>query len=135
MGIMNGEGIGKISERVKSVFDVADNRADAIARTETARAENFGSLEAAKKANMDMKKYISIVSDARTSEVSKAMFRKYGSKQKSIGINETFSVKMKGKEYSGLVPPFMPNDRDQAIFFLDDGLQTKSMKDRLKEAL
>lgn len=119
--VINGEGITKITERVKGVFDISENRAEAIARTETARAENAGQLQAAKDSGLEMKKYITIVSDSRTSEVSKAMERKYGSREKSIGLNETFSVTVSGKEFSGQAPPFMPNDRDSLITFVDRG--------------
>lgn len=123
MGIINGEGIGKMAARVKSVFDVSDNRAKTIARTESSRVESAGQLQAAKDLeteNIEIKKYIKITNDDRTTEVSKAMDRKYGSEEKSIGLGEEFSVTVKGKEFSGQFPPFMPNDRDALITFIVD---------------
>lgn len=132
LAIINGDGIGKMAERVKSVFDVSENRAKMIARTESSRIEHFGQLDAAKKAGVAMKKYILIVKDKRTSDVSKAMDAKYGSEEKAIPLNENFEVTVKGKTYSGPVPPFMPNDRDTVLYAVSED---KSMKQKLLESL
>lgn len=114
--VLNGEGIAKITERVKSVFDVSENRAEMIARTETARVENFGQLDAAKKSGIALRKYILIVNDARTTEVSKAMDRKYGDEKKAIPLDKNFRVRVNGKTFEAPVPPFMPNDRDSVLY-------------------
>jgi HK97 family phage portal protein len=45
-GLMKGEDIGKIGERVKAVYKMTDARAEMIARTETLAAGNEGALEA-----------------------------------------------------------------------------------------
>lgn len=115
-GIINGEGITKLKERVDKVFKMGDNRAAMIARTETSRADNQGKLLAMKESGVDMKKYLIITYDDRTSSVSKAMGSKYGSGTKAIPLSENFSVNVSGKEYSGSAPPFMPNDRDVVVF-------------------
>jgi len=119
-GIINGEGIAKLKKRVEGVVNKSEHRAETIARTETATAENQGKLLAMKGSKLDIKKYIVIKDDNRTSDVSFAMESKYGKPSQAIGINDTFSVTVKGKEYSGQVPPFMPNDRDAPVFILPD---------------
>ncbi len=119
-GIINGEGITKLKERVTKVFDVGKVRATAIARTEVARSENQGKLLAMKESGMDIKKYLVITHDDRTSNVSKAMDRKYGTPEQAIALDENFSVNVSGKEYSGSAPPFMPNDRDAILFKLPE---------------
>ena len=119
-GVINGEGIDKLKDRVSNVFKVSEGRAESIARTETARAENQGKLNAMKQSGTKAKKYILITLDNRTSEVSKAMDRKYGSPEEAIGLNEEFSVIVNGKEFSGQAPPFMPNDRDVVQFTIPD---------------
>lgn len=55
-GFINAEPITKIKDRVKSVFDVGENRAENIARTEVNRAENQGELLAMKKSGKEMTK-------------------------------------------------------------------------------
>ena len=132
MSIMNGEGVAKTTDRVRSVFDVTETRLEAISRTELNRVENFGQLEAAKKSSADLRKYIIIVDDDRTSEISKAMDRKYGSEEKSIPLNEPFEVTVKGKTVSAQAPPFHVNERDTIVFTTFD---PTDMKSRLKEAL
>ena len=70
-GIINGESIPKLKKRVSKVFDVGDNRAEMIARTETNRAENNGKLLAMKASGMKMKKQWVSAHDERTSELCK----------------------------------------------------------------
>ena len=119
-GIINGEGVTKLKERVTKVFDVGEVRATAIARTEVARSENQGKLLAMKESDIDVKKYLVITYDDRTSNVSKAMGRKYGTPEQAIDLDKNFSVNVSGKEYSGSAPPFMPNDRDIILFKLPE---------------
>lgn len=91
------------------------NRYKTIARTESAGILNTSGMNKASKLGFN-KKYISIVDDKRTSEVSKAMFRKYGGEDKAIAMDKEFVVTVNGKEYRGLTPPFMPNDRDFVLY-------------------
>ncbi|HDZ15469.1 MAG TPA: hypothetical protein ENH60_11315 [Pricia sp.] len=65
---------------------------------------------------MDIRKYIIIVKDNRTSEVSFAMDSKYGSIEKSILLDKLFHVVVNGKTFEGQAPPFMPNDRDEVLY-------------------
>lgn len=92
-----------------------ETRLQLIGRTEKARIQNAGSMNTARTIGVTGK-YIDIVEDNRTSEVSKAMKRKYGSEDKAIPLDEEFSVIVNGKTYSGLYPPFMPNDRDMVLY-------------------
>lgn len=119
-GIMNGEGSQQLQKRVQQVFKSNNGRSEAIARTELNRAYSMGELQAWQQSGLKAKKYIDIVNDNRTTEVSKAMSRKYGRRDKAIPIDEVFSVVVNGKEYAGQAPPFMPNDRDSVIFIMED---------------
>ena len=70
-GIINGEGITKLKARVTKVFDVGQNRAEMIARTETNRAENQGKLLAMKESGVEMQKKWISAEDERTSNLCK----------------------------------------------------------------
>ena len=121
MSIVNGEGIGKMASRVKSVFDVSENRAKTIARTESNRVENMGSLQAAKDLETDkikLKKYLLWTNDSRTSDLTKALHNKYGSEEKAIGLDKNFEIKFNKLNISQQAPPFHPNERDQLITFI-----------------
>ena len=118
--LVSGKGIGTISDEIKAAFDLSTARADTIARTETTRAEQSGQLSAMKSSGVDVRKYILIIKDKVTTEVSFAMDRKYGSVEKSIPLNDLFSVVVNGKSFEGQAPPFMPNDRDEVLYVLKD---------------
>jgi len=111
-----------LSKSIKDIFtkDSSEhfnfkNRYKMIARTESANVLNTSASNKAKRLGAE-KKYIQIVNDNRTSQVSKAMFAKYGGEDKAIGIDKEFFVTVGGKEFRGLVPPFMPNDRDFVLY-------------------
>ncbi len=111
-GIMAGEGITKIKARVSKVFDVGENRAEMIARTETNRAENQGKLQAFKSSGDDFdKKWISAM-DERTSVLCKRLHGQI------VGINENFKDKSTGWE--GPVPPAHVDCRSTVIFISKD---------------
>lgn len=95
-----------------------EDRLRMISRTESTRELNSGGFETANKLGATGK-YIDIVDDNRTSDVSRAMFEKYGSPEKAIPVDEEFFVFVRGKEYRGMFPPFMPNDRDMVLFTFD----------------
>ena len=86
-GIMAGEGTPKLAKRVSEVMDIGMNRAKAIARTETNRAENMGSLDGWRQSGLDMEKEWLAVIDGRTSQICKAL------DGKKIGINDKFKYK------------------------------------------
>jgi len=92
-GIMAGEGITKLKERVSEVFDVGEVRAEAIARTEVNRAEGQGRLLAWKSSGETdyMKKWVTHF-DERTSAICK---RLHG---QTVGIHENFKDKTTGWE-------------------------------------
>lgn len=148
IAITTGEGISATAQRIKSVFQVSKNRAETIARTEVSRIENFGQLDAAKKSGAVLKKYLIVTRDNRTSNISKAMDRKYGEKSQAIPLDQNFRVVVKGKSIEGPAPPFHPNERDVIAFtsvqemktlrrgtkpITDEDLEKKSLKKRLEE--
>lgn len=107
-GIINGEGIGKLKSRVSKVFDVGENRAEMIARTETIRAENNGKLLSMKGSDLSGeydKKWIA-TNDERTCPVCKKL------NGQVVGINDSFE---EGK-WSGQVGPVHPRCRCTVVF-------------------
>jgi len=107
-GIMNGEGIQKIKARVSKVFDVGENRAEMIARTETNRAENQGKFQAMKASGKKFKKRWVAAIDERTSEICKRL------NGKEVNFEENFKDTISGWE--GLVPPAHVNCRSIVIY-------------------
>lgn len=108
-GIMAGEGITKLKERVSEVFDVGEVRAEAIARTETNRAEGQGRLQAWKSSGETdyMKKWVTHF-DERTSAICKRL------NNQKVGINENFTDKTTGWE--GPTHPAHVNCRSSVIY-------------------
>ena len=105
---MNGESPAKIKEEINKVFDVGNTRIEAITRTESNRAANFGRLHGFQKSGIKGKKVYSAHLDHRTSALCK---RLNGQK---VDLNEDF-VDPKG-EWSGPVPPAHVNCRSSWIF-------------------
>ena len=120
IAFMNGEGKKKIKERVKQVFDVGDNRAMTIARTEIRRARQMGTYSAWKESGIPVKKWIRMKDDERTSEISRAINKKYGTPKQAIPLEENFKATVKvGKKtivIDQLTPPFHPNERCETIY-------------------
>ena len=113
--IMDGEGISKIKERVKKVFDVGENRVEMIARTETNRAENHGRLFAYKESGVKgKKKWIAHIDD-RTSDLCKRLDGQI------VDLNENFKDP-KG-EWEGQAPPAHVNCRSKWVFVPDEDLE------------
>ena len=86
-GLMNGEGVPALSKRVSSVMKVGKVRADAIARTESNRAETAGSIDAMRQSGLKVNKTVLATIDDRTSAICKYL------NGKTIGLNEKFSYK------------------------------------------
>ena len=107
-GIVNGEGITKLTKRVDKVFDVGENRAGMIARTETNRANNNGKLLAMKGSGLDMEKKWVTHEDDRTSPICMRL------DGQTVGINEMFKDSSNGWE--GQSPPSHVNCRSTIIF-------------------
>jgi len=107
-GIMAGEGISKIKSRVSKVFDVGENRAEMISRTESNRAENQGKLQAFKSSGEKYnKQWISKI-DSRTSPICKRL------NGKVVKMDENFKDSQSGWE--GPCPPSHVDCRSSIIF-------------------
>jgi len=109
--LMEGKSVAKMKEDVKKIFKVGDARAQAIARTESARAQNEGSLEAYRQAGPTMGKGISVALDSKTSELCRRMHAKY--ENKAIGLDEQFKDDKTGEAWNA--PPFHVNCRTALI--------------------
>ncbi len=116
---MNGEGIDQIKSRITGIFDVGENRAEMIARTETTRAHSFGKLSAYKQSGVKAKKWILWTNDNRTSEITKSLHSKYGSPEKAIPLNDNFKAQIKVGKKTVIIdqqaPPFHVNERDELM--------------------
>jgi len=92
-----------------------EDRIETIRRTETARAENYAALDAAKQLKVKTKKRVAIVADDRTSDICRAMARKYGTDGQAIDRDEPFVVTLKvgnkTQTITEMAPPFHVNCR------------------------
>ena len=107
-GIINGEGVTKLKERVSKVFDVGENRAEMIARTEINRANNNGKLLAVKGSGLEYEKKWITHKDDRTSPICNRL------DGQTVGISENF--KDSGTSWEGQSPPSHVNCRSTMIF-------------------
>ncbi len=116
---MNGEGIDQIKSRITGVFNVGENRAEMIARTETTRAHSFGKLSAYQQSGVKAHKWLLWTDDHRTSEVTKSLHSKYGSPDQAIPLNDNFKTQVKVGKKTVIVdqaaPPFHVNERDELM--------------------
>lgn len=112
-GIMENDGVKKMAERVKKVFNVTEARASAIVRTETNRAMNYGHLQVYRNNGIRGKKRWSSVLDSRTSAFCRRM------DGKEADIEDNFKDSTTGWEGPG--PPGHPNCRSRIIFEPEGG--------------
>ena len=123
-GIINGEGIAKLKKRVTKVFDVGNNRAEMIARTETNRAENNGKLLAMKGSGMDMKKKWVTHEDDRTSPICMRLDGQV------VDLDADFKD---SSGWEGQSPPSHVNCRSTMIFIEKEDVEKKEIEQLRKE--
>ena len=116
---MNGEGIEQIKSRITGVFNVGENRAEMIARTETTRAHAFGKLSAYRQSEIKAVKWLLWTDDDRTSAISKALHSKYGTPEQAIPLDAHFKATVKIGKKTVIIdqdaPPFHVNERDELM--------------------
>ena len=112
-GIMEGKNSKEIAKNIKSIFQTTKSRAESIARTETARAYNYGSYSAANSSPIKLMKYYSAVHDDRTSALCTRLSHKYNINN-PIPINNDFIDETTGGRW--LFPPTHVNCRSEAIY-------------------
>lgn len=115
-GILNGETTTELSKRVKTLFKDKkyQTRLKVILRTETLRANNQGTLDAAKQASqigVKLEKWLDVTLDSKTSNICEKEHSKYGTPEDSIPIDEAFVVKVDNKTIKNQTAPFHPNCR------------------------
>ncbi len=94
-GILAGESIPKLRDRVSKVFNEAKGyRATRIARTETIRASNFGAIEAYNQAGVKMKAWLATMDD-RVRDIHA------DADGQMVGIDEPFNVGGESLMYPG----------------------------------
>ena len=105
-GLMAGDGPYKLKERITDAFDIAEDRAEMIARTETINAENAGAYEGYQQTGMKGKiEWIARI-DERTCEHCKAL------NGKTVEIGDKF----KEDDWQGFRPTRHPNCRCSIAF-------------------
>lgn len=107
-------------KEIKSIFGTTQARAQMIARTESARAYavgNYVTAVEAKKRGYNVKKYLQIVNDDRTSPLCRRLGSKY-LKDNAISIEKEFIDPL--GEVRQLTSPFHPNCRTDTIYFIDN---------------
>ena len=105
-GMIAGEGIEKLKDRINTVFKKGKNRAEMISRTETNRAENNGKLQAFKSSGERyQKKWVSKIDD-RTSDICRHLDGKV------VEMNENF----KDGKFEGPCPPAHVDCRSSIVF-------------------
>ena len=119
VGLINNQSSTTIKQALDQIRNTAINHTKTLVRTELNRANNMGSLTSMKQAGVKSTKYLLMVDDSRTSDVSKALHRKYGKEEQAINLDKEFKAISKGKTYSGLAPPFHPNDRDILAYIME----------------
>ena len=111
-GIINGLGVGKLTEQIEDVFSKGVNRAEMIARTETNRIENQGQLQAMKASGrVATKTWLSTV-DKKTSGICKRL------NGQTVPLEGKFKDSVTGEEFDA--PPALPNCRSTVLFNLED---------------
>ncbi|MHA1481832.1 MAG: phage minor head protein [Candidatus Heimdallarchaeaceae archaeon] len=110
-GILNGETTTELSKRVKKLFKDKkyQTRLKTILRTETLRANNQGTLDAANQASqtgLKLEKWLDVTMDDRTSNICKKEFAKYGTPEQSIPLDKEFVVKVDNKTIKSQNSPF-----------------------------
>ncbi|MCK5140150.1 MAG: minor capsid protein, partial [Thermodesulfovibrionia bacterium] len=83
-GLIEGEGVNDLKARVTKVFDVSENRAEMIARTESQRATSLGKLQAYKASGEKAKKVWITTFDNRTCPLCKRMHNQ------EVDLNDSF---------------------------------------------
>lgn len=111
-GFINAESIPKLKNRVKKVFEVGENRAEMIARTETNRAENQGQLQAMKKSGVEMTKTWLATIDKRTSAICKRL------DDQTVKLNEKFKDPLTKEEFDA--PPAHVDCRSTVVFNIEE---------------
>jgi hypothetical protein len=114
-----------LAKDIKSIFEEGSsnyfnykNRFKTIARTESTNILSTSSYNTANKLGAT-KKWLLMTDDNRTSDISKAFNKKYGTPEKAIPINEEFTAEVNGKTYGGLLTPFHPSERDIVMYEFD----------------
>jgi len=105
-GLIQGESIPKLKSRITKIFDVAETRANTIARTEIALAENAGKLEGYMQSGMKGKVEWVAKLDGRTSEICRHL----------NGEEQPIGNKFNYKDWEGFSPPAHPNCRSRLVF-------------------
>lgn len=124
LGLINKEPINSINKRIKQVFELSENRAKTILRTELNRIYGAGSYQAALNSGVEFYKYVNVHIDKRTSKICKDLNRDYGSPEQAIPMNQKFKLSNGQEE---LVNPFHVNCRTVVVYLPKDEVKKKEI--------
>lgn len=116
-GLLNGDSKAELVNRVKATFKEKKfrDRFKMVIRTETLRANNTAALEGANQVQdstqIEMKKWLDVTMDDRTSLTCREENKQYGTKDKAIPLDQEFEYTFQNKTYRAQSPPFHPNCR------------------------
>lgn len=138
-GILNQQSIAQIQQRIKKLLKGKDltvttkdgekrviswkERVKTIARTESLRAQEVGKFEAYRQSELDLRKYIDVIEDNRTSPICVQMDKKYGDKKQGIPMDKAFQVTVDGKIIKAMFPPFHPNCRTEVRYIQKEDMR------------
>jgi hypothetical protein len=118
--ILEGKSTADSTVEVMGIMDKTRVEAERIIRTELNRANSNGALSAMESmGEMNIKKYLLMVDDKVTSDISKIFNKKYGSAEQAIPLEDLFGIIYKGKKIEGKATPLHINDRDTLVFVSD----------------
>lgn len=123
--VLENGSLKDLSTKIEGLFDKKSsrffnytNRFQTIARTESTRVLSVSAFNTAQKIGAT-KKYLIGIDDVKQGEDSKTAIRKYGTPEQAIPINEPFTFTEGKKQFSYLLPPNRPNDREIPFFTFD----------------
>lgn len=110
---LNKENVAQAKKRIREAMKTStwNYKVKRVVRTETSRANNWGTLDGAIQSGLNLRKWVEIIDDDLTSNICRKEHAKYGSKEQSIPLDKEFIVKYENKTIRAQAPPFHPNCR------------------------
>lgn len=111
-GIINGLSLVQIKKTIQEALKKFYSYSEFTSKTNAQDIVARGRYYAAKESGLNLKKYVSVHYDNRTSQICKHMGAIYGTPEDAIGLDEKF--KYNGQEFNA--PSFHPNCRTRLMF-------------------
>jgi len=117
-GTFDKETPAQLKQRIKQVManPKFKQRMKTVMRTERMRAKNYATLTGAKQSGLELKKWVQVVQDDRTSDICRAEHRKYGAPDKAIPLDKPFKISTARISVEAQSAPFHQNCRSGIRF-------------------